>query len=97
MRFFDADEGAAGTQYEITSDNLEWAKKVPGDAWTPGWMVLCRDVADESDSAECVGYHINSTLHDMIADARTKHGALVELVKPPVAAAAAAAAAAASG
>ncbi len=93
MRFFDEDGSEGGTHYEIIGDNLEWSKKVAGDKWTPGWMVLCRDVADKSEQPAVVGYHINNALHDMIADARTQHDARVQLIPRSAAAAAAAAAA----
>ena len=74
VRFYDEDEDQI---YEICPSNLEWVKKLKGDATTPCYMVLAKPVKDGDeegdDEVELEGYRINSALYGMIEDPRSGH------------------------
>ena len=74
VRFYDEDEDQI---YEICPSNLEWVKKLKGDATTPCYMVLAKPAKDgdeeDDEEIEPEGYRINSALYGMIKDPRSEH------------------------
>ena len=68
--FFDEEDGVT---YKILHTNLEWSKKVKGDAETPCYCVLAVPESEDGtfdlfdvDTDELIAYRINFSLHAMI-------------------------------